>query len=67
MPEELKTLEERVLEEVVERGQEIRLVFINGYQARVTIDEFDAGALLVSKDGKPWLVMRHAVSTIDLS
>ena len=50
--EDFKTLEERVLEEVVEKGQEVRLVFINGYQARVTIDEFDADALLVCKDGK---------------
>lgn len=64
--EDFKTLEERVLEEVVEKGQEVRLVFINGYQARVTIEEFDANTLLVNKEGQPWLVYRHAVSTIDL-
>ena len=64
--EDIRTLEEKLLEQLAESGEEVRMVFVNGYQAKVQILDFSVDALLVKKEGHHWLVYRHAVSTIDM-
>lgn len=64
--EDIRIMEEKLLEQLAETGEEVRMVFVKGYQAKVQIVDFSADALLVKKEGRHWLVYRHAVSTIDM-
>lgn len=69
--EEIKTLEEKTLEAVVENCDVVRIVFTTGYQTLARIRDFDCTALLLEVEYKgekrDWMVYRHAVATIDLS
>lgn len=66
--EELKNLEELILTELVESSEEVRIVFVTGYQTMAEILDFNCDVLLVKnkKTGHKWMVYRHAVSTIDM-
>lgn len=66
--EELKNLEELILTEIVESSEEVRIIFVTGYQMKAEILDFNCDVLLIKnkKDGAKWLVYRHAVSTIDM-
>ena len=64
--EELKRLEEVVLEEVARSGEEVRIIFTTGYQAAAKILDFDCETILAEVKGKRWLIYRHAVSTIEI-
>lgn len=64
--DELKNLEETLLSEAQENGTEVRIVMTNGYQAKVTILDFDCDVILAKAGEKRWMIYRHAVSTVKL-
>lgn len=68
MPDEREcvSLEERVLQEAMEKGRPVRLIFTNGFQTMGTIVDFHYGMILVKVKGKRWLVSWNALSTIVL-
>lgn len=68
--EDIKTLEEATLEEAMQKGQPVKVIYTNGYQAMVKIRDFDCevirGTAMIRGEEKDWMIYRHAVSTIEL-
>lgn len=68
--EEIKTLEEKTLEAVVENCDVVRIVFTTGYQTLARIRDFDSTVMLLEVEYKgekrDWMVYRHSIATIDL-
>ena len=62
--EPTESIEEKILQELVDAGADVRIITINGYQTKATIIDFDSEVILAEKDGERWMVYRHAVSTI---
>ena len=55
------------LTKLVNTGKQFTLYFVNGFQMRCTLVDFDDDTLLVKdKHGKQQLIFIHAVSTIEL-
>lgn len=55
------------IQELIEKGKEYRIFFVNGYQDTFRILDCDDEKMLVQdKKGKKKLVYFHAVSTINL-
>lgn len=60
-------LEDVVLNTLIETGNEVRLIFVNGYQETVKIIAYGAESLLVEdQKGVRKLCFIHAVSTINM-
>ena len=56
------------LTKLVNTGKQFSIFFINGYQGRYTLIDFDDEALLVQdKNDHQQLIFLHAVSTISLA
>ena len=62
--EPIESIEEKLLQEAVENGREVKIICINGHQTPAQIVDFDYEAIVAKADGKTWMVYRHAVSTI---
>lgn len=56
------------LTKLVNTGKQFTLFFVNGYQMRCSLLDFDDDTLIVkdAKTGHQQLIFIHAVSTIDL-
>ena len=56
------------LTKLVNTGKQFTLFFVNGYQMRYSLLDFDDDTLIVkdAKTGRQQLIFIHAVSTIDL-
>lgn len=56
------------LSNLVNTGNQFTLFFVNGYQMRCSLLEFDDDTLIVkdTKTGHQQLIFIHAVSTIEL-
>lgn len=55
------------IQDLIEKGKEHRIFFVNGYQETATIlDHDDTKMLVKDKKGQKKLVYFHAVSTINL-
>ena len=55
------------IQDLIEKGKEHRIFFVNGYQETATIlDQDDTKMLVQDKKGQKKLVYFHAVSTINL-
>lgn len=55
------------IQDLIEKGKEHRIFFVNGYQETFTILDLDTEKMLVKdQKGKKKLVYFHAVSTINL-
>ena len=56
------------IQDLIEKGKEHRIFFVNGYRGKYTLLDFDDDTLIVkdAKTGHQQLIFIHAVSTIDL-
>lgn len=60
-------IEVDTLDNLIESGKTVRLIFTNGYQEAVRILEYGAETLLVQNGkGEKMLTYLHAVSTINM-
>lgn len=60
-------LEDVTINNLMESGETVQLIFVNGYQETVRVLDFGAETLLVQdKAGRKKMVYIHAVSTIDM-
>lgn len=62
--EPIANLEEKILQELVDAGAEVRIITTNGFQTKATIIDFDYEVIIAKVDGERWMLYRHAVSTI---
>lgn len=62
--EPIVNLEEKILQDLVDAGADVRIITTNGYQTKATVIDFDSEVIIAQVDGERWMVYRHAVSTI---
>ena len=60
-------MEEKILNELIEKEMPVRVIHTTGYQQNCVILEHDSKALLISVKGQSKLVYKHGVSTIELA
>ncbi|HDR3658673.1 TPA: RNA chaperone Hfq [Bacillus cereus] len=59
-------MQERVLQEVIQKKKVISLILINGFHMKGIVKEYDAFSILIESDNKNQLIYKHAISTIRL-
>lgn len=67
MDDEIISLEDVYLSELVRKGRQVNLIFVNGYQTPAVIQDFDDKVIVAMLRNKECLIYRHAISTIELS
>ncbi|ANS52423.1 RNA-binding protein [Bacillus thuringiensis] len=60
------SMQERLLQEVIQKKQVISLILINGFHMKGIVKEYDAFSILIESDNKNQLIYKHAISTIRL-
>jgi host factor-I protein len=60
------SMQERLLQEVIQKKKVISLILINGFHMKGIVKEYDAFSILVEFDDKNHLIYKHAISTIRL-
>jgi host factor-I protein len=60
------SMQERLLQEVIQKKKVISLILINGFHMKGIEKEYDAFSILVESDNKNQLIYKHAISTIRL-
>lgn len=64
---DMYTIAEEFLQQVVDSGATVRIIFTNGYQTPAKIINFDGNAIVAERNGVRWLIYTQAVSTIALA
>ncbi|MEX0417277.1 RNA chaperone Hfq [Bacillus sp. C30] len=60
------SMQERLLQEVIQKKKVISLILINGFHMKGIVKEYDAFSILIESDNKNQLIYKHAISTIRL-
>ncbi|PGA90699.1 RNA chaperone Hfq [Bacillus toyonensis] len=60
------SMQERLLQEVIQKKKVISLILINGFHMKGIVKEYDAFSILIESDKKNQLIYKHAISTIRL-
>ncbi|MEK4503522.1 RNA chaperone Hfq [Bacillus sp. FSL R12-0069] len=60
------SVQERLLQEVIQKKKGISLILINGFHMKGIVKEYDAFSILIESDKKNQLIYKHAISTIRL-
>ncbi|MGH0792392.1 RNA chaperone Hfq, partial [Bacillus cereus] len=60
------SMQERLLQEVIQKKKITSLILINGFHMKGIVKEYDAFSILIESDNKNQLIYKHAISTIHL-
>ncbi|MBU4642775.1 RNA chaperone Hfq [Bacillus toyonensis] len=60
------SMQERLLQEVIQKKKVISLILINGFHMKGIVKEYDAFSILIESDNKNQLIYKHVISTIRL-
>ncbi|HDX9707073.1 TPA: RNA chaperone Hfq [Bacillus thuringiensis] len=59
-----KNLQEQLLQEAVQKRNDITLILLKGLHIKGMVKGYDAFSVLIEFEGKQQLVYKHAISTI---
>ncbi|MGG0443469.1 RNA chaperone Hfq [Bacillus mycoides] len=60
------SMQERLLQEVIQKKKVISLILINGFHIKGVLKEYDMYSILIESDNKSQLIYKHVISTIHL-
>ncbi|MGY1423415.1 RNA chaperone Hfq [Bacillus cereus] len=58
------SLQDQVLQEVVQTKQNIIMILVNGFHIKGTVKGYDSYSILIEWEGKQQLIYKHVISTI---